>query len=223
MKFIKENLFLVGLALATIVLAAVTMVMARKYSAGAAKGASVRTDLSRQLSSLAKGTFANRDVVDAEAEKVRLAREAVAKAKEGLIERNRGQYSVMSFVADGKVHPAFPIDKDLYAKVGAEYKIAQAYQDELDKLLKRLDPVEAPTAAEIDEAIRPEDPTGLTAASPVRPRGGLAAARSAGSPVGGSALSAASALAAARSAGSPMTGSSYAGRPLPAARRKQRT
>lgn len=176
MKFIKENLFLVALASATIVLAAVAVIMARSYSAGAREGASARTDLSRELSSLARGPHANRRVVDAEAEKVRLARKAVEEARERLIKRNRGQYRVMTFVAEGKTYPAFPIDKDLYARVGAEYKIAEAYQDEVDALLERLSPTEGPTAAEIDDEIRPDEPLGLgpgPAAAP--PRAGLGA------------------------------------------------
>ena len=175
MKFIKENLFLGVLVSVTIVLAAVLVVMERNYSAAAKKGAAARISLSRELSTLARGTHANQAAVDAEAGKVRLAREAVEEAKEGLIDRNRGierergiegergRYRVMTFVADGKTYSAFPIDRDLYAKVGAEYKIAQAYQDEVDALLKRLSPTEAPTSTEINAAIRPEEEPGLRA------------------------------------------------------------
>ena len=170
MKFIRENLFLVVLVSATIVLAAVAVVMKRDYSAAAKKGAAARTSLSNELSALAQGTYANQEAVDAEAKKERLACEAVEKAKEGLIERNRGQYAVMTFVAEGKKYPAFPIDRDLYAKVGAEYKIAQAYQDEVDALLEHLSPTAAPTAAEIDAEVWPDVQSGLESgpAAPLR-------------------------------------------------------
>ena len=160
MRFIKENVFLVVLVSVTVLAAAALVFLGRKCAAEAKKSAAMRTDLSGKLSNFARGAYVNPAVLDEEQNRVRATRGAVGDAKGDMIRRNRGNYRVMTFVADGKTHPAFPIDKELYARVGAEYKIAQKYQDEVEALLELLSPTQPPTEEEIAKEIRRVVPEG---------------------------------------------------------------
>ncbi len=153
MKFVRENLFMICTVAIVVVGAAGMLVMARSAGKQTDEYAQRRVKLNGQIKSLV-GSGVNRQMVEAERERVAAVRAAAAEVADYCLDRNSKGYGIITFDVSGRQVEAFPINKDIYQRESLYWRFPQEYENRLLKLLEKLQPTEPPTDLEIQEEIR---------------------------------------------------------------------
>lgn len=153
MKFVRENLFMICTAAIVVVGAAGMLVMARSAGKQADEYAQRRVKLSRQIKSLT-GSGVNREMVEAERERVAAIQGAASEVADYCLDRNSKGYEILTFDVSGRQIEAFPINKEVYRRESLYWRFPQEYENRLLKLREKLEPTKPPTDLEIQEEIR---------------------------------------------------------------------
>ncbi len=154
MKFFRENIFLVALVGAVVLVGGGMLGLGFSVSGGNDDLVEQRMKLSGDLARLdSPNVKANDGILQAtrdHRDRVKAAAQTVIKTDN---KWNRQRYKVMAvkYLAEGntKVANIFPMDRDLYEEYPIISRIPKLYHKELDKLVQSLSPAELPTDAEI--------------------------------------------------------------------------
>jgi len=175
MQFIKENLFLVALAGAVLVVGGILVAMNFGTSKQIEQSLAQRQTLDSEIKSLASAKPANADTVLAEKKRVESVQNMQKQVVEETISWNvddfrnwaKDRYTklypdtelprsgdlVLPVIhlktLNGDVLPAFPYDADRYAQLGLTYTFTEEYRNAMLSLLKRLKPTSPPSQEEI--------------------------------------------------------------------------
>jgi len=153
MKFVRENLFMICTAAIVVVGAAGMLVMSRSAGKQTDEYAQRRVKLSQQIKSLT-GSGVNREMVEAERERVAAIQGAASEVADFCLTRNSKGYGIITFDVSGRQIEAFPINKEIYRRESLYWRFPQEYENRLLKLLEKLQPTRPPSDLEIQEEIR---------------------------------------------------------------------
>jgi len=155
MRFLRENVFLIGTAAACVVIGAL-LVLGYFSASGKLEGAiRERERLSKTLEDFARRKGANESMINWGERRVERVERDGQRVRRECISWNKRNYSVLKLdVTDsGGVRrrvAAFPIDEQQYEELSLRYFFTQQYQEELKRLLAKLNPTSTPTPPEID-------------------------------------------------------------------------
>jgi len=174
MKFLKQNLFLVCLALGTLAVGGGLIKMYSGYTSEGKALIALRTEASGKLNRLRSSKPLVNPVVLAHAkDRVEKMKEMRQRVAEESLRRNCAGRKVMVFPtpgnAGGPIH-AFPINKKDYYDKSLRLKFATVYREQLQEIYKQLKPTRPPTTEEIQaEAAAIAERTAPLPASPITP------------------------------------------------------
>ena len=151
MRFLRENLFLVILAVVVLLGGGALMAGYLRLAKGVDAAVADRSQLADNLNRLAGGGGANAAMVAAAEEKAQQIQKAVAEVANTNIEWNRKNLQVFQLPGElGEPIAAFPIDEAVYRDEALDYTFTRVYLEEMSKLLASLKPTTAPTEGEIE-------------------------------------------------------------------------
>ena len=156
MHFIRENMFLVCVIAAVVVIGGIMVFMEFNWSAevdGQLARRRALADSLKRLGDQATKQPVNQKVVTAAKKQVEDIRNLAKQIREDCLDWNRSRYQVMTREItenNQKIQvPLFPIDEERFRLHALRYNFQEVYRKELDKLLAELEPIVPPTPAEI--------------------------------------------------------------------------
>ncbi|OQB81875.1 MAG: hypothetical protein BWX88_04176 [Planctomycetes bacterium ADurb.Bin126] len=159
MHFIRENLFLVCVIAAVVVIGGI-MVFLEFNAAAEVDGQLAQrralADSLKKLGDQARKQLVNQEVVTAAKQRVEMIRTAAKQVREESLNWNRVKYQVLTreiTEGDKKVMiPLFPVDEERFRLHALRYHFQDVYRGKLDGLLKDLEPIVPPTNDDIIKA-----------------------------------------------------------------------
>jgi len=154
MGFLRQNLFLILLAAAVMVLGALMLVTDFSFSGSLDQELEKRVRLSTALGELTRPSMGgqslvNEEVLAAEKQRVETVRDAAKKVLQDAIKWNRRNYSILQLTAGDQTIAAFPIDEQRYNALQLQFIFTPEYQKQLAELRKSLSPTVKATSEEI--------------------------------------------------------------------------
>ncbi|MFA6133340.1 MAG: hypothetical protein WC869_04905 [Phycisphaerae bacterium] len=152
MKFLKDNIFLIGLAVIVLLGGGGLIAAYMSVSEDVEKSMAARSQLINNLTQLANGGGVNEAQVTAAEKRVGEIKGEVGKVKEACVEWNRGRFPVLQLPLGetGKVIPAFPYDEPNYRDNPLRYAFTEKYLKTLQDILTELHPTRPPTPGEVE-------------------------------------------------------------------------
>jgi len=154
MGFLRQNVFLVAIIGAVVVVGGIFLAMWLSAAGDVEDLIDKRLKLSNELRALALDRRkVNPAVVKAEKDRVEGLRAAAANVARLNVQWNREPYKVLQLKYDdagrSRTVPAFPIDRKKYADFGLIFQFAEQYRQEMATMLAGLKPTRVPTDQEI--------------------------------------------------------------------------
>ncbi len=149
MTFIRQNLFVIVVALVVLVVGGIMLAMDAGVTADIETRIRERKGLSDRLQRVVRGELVNEEVVEARrtfVEQIRKSRNAVRDASVSWNERN---YEPLPLPVAGRAVPAFPIQPDLYKQYGLQLTFTERYIERVRELLASMKPTGPPGEKEI--------------------------------------------------------------------------
>ncbi len=158
MRFLRENIFLIGTAAACVAIGA--LLALSYFSASGKLDAAIRERerLSKTLDDFAGRKGANEAMISWAKRRVERVERDGQRVRRECVNWNRRNYSVLKLdVTDSsgvrRRIDAFPIDEQQYEELSLRYFFTQQYQEELKRLLAETNPTSTPTQMEIDAQV----------------------------------------------------------------------
>jgi len=164
MRFLRENLFLVILAGAVVVLAVVAWLLQSGPADQLERRILKREESSRLLAGFRKGPRLNELAVQRKQQAVDRIRRESTRVAENNVRWNQRNYAVLTYNSSEGVIPAFPYDRERYGRLNLMYQFTDQYGRRYRELLAALQPTRPPTEdevrAKIDEFRKKYEETG---------------------------------------------------------------
>ena len=172
MNFLKQNLFLVCIVLAMLVLGGVLVKMYGGYTAEGKALIDGKLEIGRKINNLRRSNpLVNEAVVRAAQARVEKMKEMRQRVAEDFLARNQAGRMVMTFRDSSdptKQLHAFPIEEKLYNEKGLRLEFPKVYTQQVRQIWSSMSPTRPPTVEEIQieaaaiterTAPMPTDPT----------------------------------------------------------------
>jgi len=152
MQFLRDNIFLIGVLAALVVVGGIFILVASIASNDVDEALDQRAAVASSLSAVLVKPV-NEAVVAAEKQRVSAIRSAAEQAEEICVQWNRRNYDVFVLkTSDGQVK-AFPVDEQVYERHGLRFKFPREYNRKLSELVARLSPAKVPTEQELEDEL----------------------------------------------------------------------
>ncbi len=161
MTLSRQNLALIGVGGAVVVLGVGIVLANLKISKDVDEALIQRSKLSRDLRNLdgpvrledGSSSRINADIVDMEEERVRAVRESLSEVVNECTKWNKERFTVLSTTVRGRVIKAFPVDRDAFDRYQGTlpWNLTQTYINEINSLLDPLLPAIEVEQDEIDQ------------------------------------------------------------------------
>lgn len=149
MAFIRQNLFVIVVALVVLVVGGIMLAMNAGVTDDIETRIEERKGLSDRLQRVVRGELVNEEVVEARrtfVEQIRDSRNAVRDVSVSWNERN---YEPLALPVADRAVPAFPIQPDLYKQYGLQLTFTERYIERVRELLASMKPTGPPGEQEI--------------------------------------------------------------------------